>query len=152
MKIAGIKVGQLTAWVIYLLLFALVLIEPNQLMSITEENDGPGAAVDGLMALIGFVLSCIFFVSFDLLSHLILRHNKFRISAIILLLINGIYKTCEYYFVYSGYEGKYLSENTYESVPTADVLVLFGEINAIIVLYLVTMILLSKLWGRWIRR
>ena len=49
MKIAKIKVGQLIAWVIYLLMFALVLMEPNQLMSITEVNDGPGAAVDGLM-------------------------------------------------------------------------------------------------------
>ena len=48
MKIAKIKVGQLIAWVIYLLMFALVLMEPNQLMSITEVNDGPGAAVDGI--------------------------------------------------------------------------------------------------------
>ena len=63
-----------------------------------------------------------------------------------------VYKICEYYFIYSGYEGKYLSENTYESVPTADELVLFGEINGIIVLYLITMILLSKLWGYWSRR
>lgn len=151
-KIAEIKVGQLIAWVIYLLLFALVLMVPNQLMSITEVNDGPGAAVDGLMALIGFVGGCVLFVSLDLFFHLFLRHNKFRLSAIILLLFNGIYKTCECYFIYSGYEGKYLSENTYESVPTADELVLFGEINGIIVLYLITMILLSKLWGYWSRR
>ena len=113
MKIAEIKVGQLIAWVIYLLLFALVLMVPNQLMSITEVNDGPGAAVDGLMALIGFVGGCVLFVSLDLFFHLFLRHNKFRLSvflrhnkfrlsAIILLLFNGIYKTCEYYFIYSG--------------------------------------------------
>ena len=35
----------------------------------------------------------------------------------------------EYYFIYLGYEGKYLTENTYESVPTAGDLVLFVEIN-----------------------
>lgn len=152
MKIAEIKVGQLIAWVIYLLLFALVLMVPNQLISITEVNDGPGAAVDGLMALIGFVGGCVLFVFLDIFFHLFLCHNKFRLSAIILLLFNGIYKICEYYLLYSGYEGKYLSENTYESVPTADELVLFGEINGIIVLYLITMILLSKLWGYWSRR
>lgn len=152
MKIVEIKFGQLIAWVIYLLLFALVLMEPNQLMSITEVNDSPGAAIDGLMALIGFVMSCILFVSLDLFFHLFLRHNKFRLSAIILLLFNGIYKTCQYYFIYSGYEGKYLSENTYESVPTADGLILFGEINGIIVLYLITMMLLSKIWGYWFQK
>lgn len=92
------------------------------------------------------------FVFLDIFFHLFLCHNKFRLSAIILLLFNGIYKICEYYLLYSGYEGKYLSENTYESVPTADELVLFGEINGIIVLYLITMILLSKLWGYWSRR
>lgn len=55
MKIAKIKVGQLIAWVIYLLMFALVLMEPNQLMSITEVNDGPGAAVNvrGIFFLLG---------------------------------------------------------------------------------------------------
>ena len=57
-----------------------------------------------------------------------------------------------YYFIYSGYEGKYLTENTYESVPTADDLVFFAEINGIIVLYLVTMMLFSKLLGYWSRR
>lgn len=61
---------------------------------------------------------------FDLFFHLFLRHNKFRLSAIILLLFNGVYKTYEYYFIYLGYEGKYLTENTYESVPTAGDLVL----------------------------
>ena len=152
MKIAEIKVGQLIAWVIYLLMFALVLIEPNRLMSITEVNDGPGAAVDGLMALIGFVVICVLFVSLDLFFHLFLRHNKFRLSAIMLLLFNGVYKICEYYFIYSGYEGKYLTENTYESVPTADDLVFFVEINGIIVFYLVTMMLFSKLLGYWSRR
>ncbi len=70
MKIAKIKVGQLIAWVIYLLMFALVLMEPNQLMSITEVNDGPGAAVDGLMALIGFVVICVLFIFLDLFFHL----------------------------------------------------------------------------------
>lgn len=152
MKIAEMKVGQLIAWVIYLLMFAIVLIEPNQLMSITEVNDGPGAAADGLMALIGFVVICVLFVFLDLSFHLFLRHNKFRLSAIMLLLFNGIYKTCEYYFIYSGYEGRYLTENTYESVPTADALVFFAEINGIIVLYLVTMILFSKLLRYWSRR
>lgn len=152
MRIAEIKIGQLIAWVIYLLMFAIVLIEPNQLMSITEVNDGPGAAADGLMALIGFVVICVLFVFLDLSFHLFLRHNKFRLSAIMLLLFNGIYKTCEYYFIYSGYEGRYLTENIYESVPTADALVLFAEINGIIVLYLVMMILFSKLLGYWSRR
>ena len=117
MKIAKIKVGQLIAWVIYLLMFALVLMEPNQLMSITEVNDGPGAAVDGLMALIGFVVICVLFIFLDLFFHLFLRHNKFRLSAIILLLFNGVYKTYEYYFIYlayiihsgfiSGYQNRY---------------------------------------------
>ena len=47
MKIAEMKVGQLIAWVIYLLMFALVLIGPNQyIMSINVINDGPGDAVD----------------------------------------------------------------------------------------------------------
>lgn len=58
-------------------MFALVLMEPNQLMSITEVNDGPGAAVDGLMALIGFVVICVLFIFLDLFFHLFLRHNKF---------------------------------------------------------------------------
>lgn len=147
MKIAEIKVGQLIAWVIYLFLFALVLMEPNQLMSITEVNDGPGAAVDGLMALIGFVGGCVLFVFLDLFFHLFLRHNKFRLSAIILLLFNGIYKAYEYCFFYSGYEGKYLTEDRYESVPTADDFVFFSEVNGIIALYLVIMMLLSKLLG-----
>ena len=53
MKIAKIKVGQLIAWVIYLLMFALVLMEPNQLMSITEVNDGPGVNVRGIFFLLG---------------------------------------------------------------------------------------------------
>ena len=144
MKIAKIKVGQLIAWVIYLLMFALVLMEPNQLMSITEVNDGPGAAVDGLI--------CVLFIFLDLFFHLFLRHNKFRLSAIILLLFNGVYKTYEYYFIYLGYEGKYLTENTYESVPTAGDLVLFVEINGIIVLYLVMMILFSRFLGYWSRK
>lgn len=152
MKIAKIKVGQLIAWVIYLLMFAFVLMEPNQLMSITEVNDGPGAAVDGLMALIGFVVICVLFIFLDLFFHLFLRHNKFRLSAIILLLFNGVYKTYEYYFIYLGYEGKYLTENTYESVPTAGDLVLFVEINGIIVLYLVMMILFSRFLGYWSRK
>lgn len=59
MKIAEMKVGQLIAWVIYLLMFALVLIGPNQyIMSINVINDGPGDAVDGLMAFIGFAGIC----------------------------------------------------------------------------------------------
>lgn len=68
MKIAEMKVGQLIAWVIYLLMFALVLIEPNQyIMSINVINDGPGDAVDGLMAFIDFVGICVLFVFFDLI-------------------------------------------------------------------------------------
>ena len=72
-------------------MFALVLLEPNQFMSIIEVNDGPGAAVDGLMALIGFVAVCVLFVSLDLFIHLFLHHNKFRLSAIILLLFNVLF-------------------------------------------------------------
>lgn len=153
MKITERKVVQLIACVIYLLLFAFVLLVPNQLMSITEVDEGPGDAVVGLMLFIAFVEICVLFVFLDLFFHLFLCHNKFRWTAIILLLFNGIYKTCEYYFVYSRYEsGKRLSENTYESVPTADVLVCFYEINSIIVMYLITMILLNKLWRYWRQR
>lgn len=153
MKITERKVVQPVAWVIYLLLFAFVLLVPNQFMSITEVGDGPGAAVVGLMSFMAFVEICVLFVFIDLFFHLLLRHNKFRLTAIILLLSNGIYKTVEYYFVYSGYEsGKRLSENIYENVPTADVLVFFYEINSIILMYLVTMILLSKLWRYWSQR
>lgn len=108
--------------------------------------------MDGLMALIGFVVICVLFIFLDLFFHLFLRHNKFRLSAIILLLFNGVYKTYEYYFIYLGYEGKYLTENTYESVPTAGDLVLFVEINGIIVLYLVMMILFSRFLGYWSRK
>ena len=148
MKIAEMKVGQLIAWVIYLLMFALVLIGPNQyIMSINVINDGPGDAVDGLMAFIGFAGICVLFVFFDLIFHLLFHHIRFRLSAIILLLFNGIYKAYEYCFCYSGYEGKYLTENTYESVPTADDFVFFSEVNGIIALYLVIMMLLSKLLG-----
>lgn len=148
MKIAEMKVGQLIAWVIYLLMFALVLIEPNQyIMSINVINDGPGDAVDGLMAFIGFVGICVLFVFFDLIFHLLFHHIRFRLSAIILLLFNSIYKAYEYCFFYSGYEGKYLTEDRYESVPTADDFVFFSKVNGIIVLYLVIMMFLSKLLG-----
>lgn len=78
---------------------------------------------------------------------MLFHHIRFRLSAIILLLFNGIYKAYEYCFFYSGYEGKYLTENTYESVPTADDFVFFSEVNGIIALYLVIMMLLSKLLG-----
>ena len=48
MKIAEMKVGQLIAWVIYLLMFALDKIVQNQyIMSINEINDRPGDAVEG---------------------------------------------------------------------------------------------------------
>lgn len=115
MKIAEMKVGQLIAWVIYLLMFALVLIGPNQyIMSINVINDGLGDAVDGLMAFIGFAGICVLFVFFDLIFHLLFHHIRFRLSAIILLLFNGIYKAYEYCFFYSGYEGKYLTEDRYE--------------------------------------
>lgn len=63
------------------------------------------------------------------------------------MLFNGIYKAYEYCFFYSGYEGKYLTEDRYESVPTADDFVFFSEVNGIIALYLVIMMLLSKLLG-----
>lgn len=141
MKIAEMKVGQLIAWVIYLLMFALVLIGPNQyIMSINVINDGLGDAVDGLMAFIGFAGICVLFVFFDLIFHLLFHHIRFRLSAIILLLFNGIYKAYEYCFFYSGYEGKYLTEDRYESVPTADDFVFFSEVNGIIALYLVTIL------------
>ena len=148
MKIAEMKVGQLIAWVIYLLMFALVLIEPNQyIMSINVINDGPGDAVDGLMAFIDFVGICVLFVFFDLIFHLLFHHIRFRFSAILLLLFISIYKAYEYCFFYSGYEGKYLTEDRYESVPTADDFVFFSKVNGIIVLYLVIMMFLSKLLG-----
>ncbi|MCD8268982.1 MAG: hypothetical protein LUD46_11395 [Parabacteroides sp.] len=131
-----INIRHLAVLAIYLLLLSPIIFVANNIMSVYESD---GVISDTVIWSFKKLAICIFvviFIGFDLLSHLRLHRPLFRLSAIVLLLLSGIWNTYKYYYIFANYESRKISEDIYEVVPGESCFILYWEISGVVLLYL----------------